>query len=85
MMASQSPCLENKQLTRIASATVLSDNAFSIMVPILDQLLHWRAGDIRNLFESYELNLTEWAKDRTDSVNVSELRSTAARAGIKVA
>ena len=30
---------ENKQLARIARSTVLSDNAFSIMVPILDQLL----------------------------------------------
>jgi phosphoserine phosphatase len=76
---------ENKQLARIATTTVLSDNAFSIMVPILDQLLHWRAGDIRNLFESYGLNLTEWAKDRTDRVNVSELRSAAARSEIKAA
>jgi phosphoserine phosphatase len=33
---------ENKQLARIAKSTVLSENAFSIMVPILDQLLHWR-------------------------------------------
>jgi predicted HAD superfamily phosphohydrolase len=76
---------ENKQLARIATSTVLSDNAFSIMVPILDQLLHWRAGDIRNLFESYGLNLTEWAKDRTDRVNVSELRSAAARSAIEAA
>ena len=35
---------ENKQLARIAKSMVLSDNAFSIMVPILDQLLHWRTG-----------------------------------------
>src|SRR5882757_10893411 len=32
---------ENKQLARIAKSTVLSDSAFSIMVPILDQLFHW--------------------------------------------
>jgi phosphoserine phosphatase len=76
---------ENKQLARIATTTVLSDSAFSIMVPILDQLLHWRAGDIRNLFESYGLNLTEWAKDRTDRVNVSELRSAVARSEIEAA
>jgi phosphoserine phosphatase len=76
---------ENKQLARIATTTVLSDSAFSIMVPILDQLLHWRAGDIRNLFESYGLNLTEWAKDRTDRVNVGELRSAAARSEVQAA
>ncbi len=69
---------ENKQLARIARSTVLSDNAFSIMVPILDQLLHWRAGDIRNLFESCGLSLNEWEKDRTDRVKISETISLAA-------
>jgi HAD superfamily phosphoserine phosphatase-like hydrolase len=64
---------ENKQLARIATSTVLSDNAFSIMVPILDQLLHWRTRDIRELFESYGLTLNEWEKDRTDRVRVSEM------------
>jgi phosphoserine phosphatase len=69
---------ENKQLARIAQSTVLSSNAFSIMVPILDQLLHWRAGDIRNLFESYGLNLNGWEKDRTDRVEITEVLSPAA-------
>src|SRR5271168_5120710 len=69
---------ENKQLARIARNAVLSDNAFSIMVPILDQLLHWRAGDIRNLFESYGLSLNEWEKDRTDRVKITEALSAAA-------
>jgi HAD superfamily phosphoserine phosphatase-like hydrolase len=64
---------ENKQLARIARSTVLSENAFSIMVPILDQLLHWRARDIRELFESYGLTLNEWEKDRTDRVRISEM------------
>jgi predicted HAD superfamily phosphohydrolase len=61
---------ENQQLARIAKSTVLSENAFSIMIPILDQLLHWRAGDIRDLFESYGLALHEWQKDRTDRVKI---------------
>jgi hypothetical protein len=43
------------------------------MVPILDQLLRWRAGDIRNLFETYGLTLNEWEKDRTDRVKISEV------------
>jgi phosphoserine phosphatase len=63
---------ENRQLARIAKSTVLSDNAFSIMVPILDQLLDWRTGDIRELFESNGLTLHEWEKDRTDRVKISE-------------
>jgi HAD superfamily phosphoserine phosphatase-like hydrolase len=64
---------ENKQLARIAQSTVLSDNAFSIMVPILDQLLGWRTGEIRALFESYGLTLGEWEKERTDRVKISEI------------
>jgi phosphoserine phosphatase len=71
---------ENKQLARIAKSTVLSENAFSIMVPILDQLLHWRTGDIRELFESYGLALNEWEKDRTDRVKIGEIPSVNARA-----
>jgi HAD superfamily phosphoserine phosphatase-like hydrolase len=63
---------ENQQLARIAKSTVLSDNAFSIMVPILDQLFHWRAGDIRDLFETYGLTLNEWEKDRTDRVKIGD-------------
>ena len=64
---------ENKQLARIAHSTVLSENALSIMVPILDQLLHWRTGNIRELFESYGLTLSEWEKDRTDRVKIAEV------------
>jgi len=66
---------ENKQLAWIAKNTVLSDNAFSIMVPILDQVLHWQTRDIRELFESYGLALNEWEKDRTDRVKISETLS----------
>lgn len=74
---------ENKQLARIARSTVISDNAFSIMVPILDQLFHWRTGEIRELFERYGLTLKEWEKDRTDRVKVSE--GFTARLGIEAA
>lgn len=71
---------ENKQLARIAQSTVLSDNAFSIMVPILDQLLDWRTGQIRALFESNGLTLHEWEKERTDRVKISEILLSHARA-----
>jgi HAD superfamily phosphoserine phosphatase-like hydrolase len=70
---------ENKQLARIAKSTVLSENAFSIMVPVLDQLLRWRTGDIRELFESYGLTLSGWEKDRTDRVKIGEVPILAAR------
>jgi len=71
---------ENKQLARIARSTVLSDNAFSVMVPILDQVLGWNAGDIRSLFESNGLTLHEWEKARTDRVTVRSVPGAAVSA-----
>jgi phosphoserine phosphatase len=71
---------ENKQLARIAQSTVISDNAFSIMVPILDQVLDWRTGKIRTLLESNGLALHEWEKERTDRVKISDLLLSQAQA-----
>jgi len=61
---------ENTQLARIARTTVLSDNAFSIMVPVLEQILGRRSADVRALFEANGLRLQEWEKARTDRVTV---------------
>jgi phosphoserine phosphatase len=72
---------ENKQLARIAQSTVLSDNAFSVMVPILDQLMDWRTAQIRSLFESNGLTLHEWEKERTDRVRISQILLGHAQAG----
>ena len=64
---------ENKPLARIARRTVLSDDAFSVTVPILEQVLGWGGVEIRALFESNGLALHEWEKARTDRVIVREL------------
>ena len=64
---------ENRQLARIARSTVLSDNAFSVMVPILDQVLGWPSAEIRSLFESNGLALQEWQKARTDRITVRDI------------
>jgi phosphoserine phosphatase len=61
---------ENKQLARIAKSTVLSDDAFSVMVPILEQVLRWGSAEIRSCFESNGLTLQEWEKARTDRVTI---------------
>jgi phosphoserine phosphatase len=62
---------DNRQLARIARSTVLSDNAFSIMVPVLDQFLDWRTGEIRALLEHNGLTLQAWEKAaRTDHVQI---------------
>jgi HAD superfamily phosphoserine phosphatase-like hydrolase len=63
---------ENLQLARIARRTVLSDDAFSVMVPVLEEVLGWRTSEIRALFESNGLTLQEWQRARTDRVIVRE-------------
>ena len=61
---------ENKLLARIAKTTVLSDSAFSIVVPILEQLAGWSSPRIRELFEAHGLSLHGWEKARTDRLTV---------------
>jgi len=61
---------ENKLIARIASCTVLSDNAFSILIPILERIVGWRPAEIRALFESYRLTVHEWERARTDRVTL---------------
>jgi predicted HAD superfamily phosphohydrolase len=63
---------ENRHLARIAKATVLSDNAFSILVPILHQVLGMRTPQIRALIESHGMVLHDWERARTDRVEIRE-------------
>jgi phosphoserine phosphatase len=64
---------ENPQLARIARRTVLSDNVFSILVPVLDEVLGMRVPEIRSLLESHGLMLDDWERARTDRVLIREL------------
>ncbi len=64
---------ENKQLSRIARTTVLSDSAFSVLVPVLDQVLGMRTSQIRTLLESSGLVLHDWERARTDRVRILSL------------
>jgi len=57
---------ETKSIGRVAQRTVLSENALSVLVPILEDILGWNAHRIRELFTSYGLALRDWDKIRTD-------------------
>src|SRR5688572_18118850 len=56
----------------IARRTVLSDDALSVLVPILEELGDWGPARIRALFESQGLLIHEWDKVRTDRVTIRE-------------
>ena len=63
---------EAQHITRIAQRTVVSDNALSVLVPVLEEVVGWDAVRIRQLFASYGLVLQEWNKARTDWVTLRE-------------
>lgn len=63
---------EAKPIARIARRTVLSDNALSVLVPILEDIAGWDVLRIRDLFESRGLVLQEWDKARTDWLTIGD-------------
>jgi phosphoserine phosphatase len=64
---------ENMQLARIARSTVLSDSAFSVLVPVLDQMLGMRTSQIRSLFESSGHFLHGWERARTERIRILDV------------
>ena len=64
---------ENRQLSRIACSTVLSDNAGSVLLPLLDQVLGMSGAQIRAQLESTGLMLDDWQRARTDRVQIREV------------
>lgn len=63
---------EAKFISRVAKRTVLSDNAMSVLVPVLEEVLRWDSGRIRRIFASYGLTLREWDKMRTDMLTIED-------------
>src|SRR6266536_6323021 len=57
---------ETRSLTRIARRTVLSENALSVLVPVLEEVAHWTQPQIRGFFESQGFHVQDWARMRTD-------------------
>jgi phosphoserine phosphatase len=63
---------ENEFITRVARRTVLSDNAMSVLVPVLEEVLRWDSSKIRRYFATQGLMLREWGKMRTDLLTIEE-------------
>jgi len=62
---------ENKYITQIARRTILSDNALSILIPMLEDILHWDSTQIRALLHAHGFLVQEWDKVRTDTLTIS--------------
>ena len=64
---------EAQSVAQIARRTVLGDDAQGVVVPILEDIFHWDAPQIRELFESRQLQIQQWAKVRTDWITISDV------------
>jgi 2-hydroxy-3-keto-5-methylthiopentenyl-1-phosphate phosphatase len=73
---------ENKYLTPIARRTILSDNACSVLVPMLEELFAWDSARVRPFFETHGLTFQEWDKVRTDSITLCQAPSPAIGAAV---
>jgi HAD superfamily phosphoserine phosphatase-like hydrolase len=63
---------QTKYIAQIAKRTILSDDALSVLIPILEDIAGWEPARIRGLFESQGFVLQDWSKVRTDFVTVRE-------------
>ncbi len=63
---------EAKFITRVAKRTVLSDNAMSVLVPVMEKVMNWDSAKIRKFFASQGLTLLEWEKVRTDMLTIQD-------------
>ena len=64
---------ENPWLAQVARATVISDNACSVLMPVLEQLFGWRMPAIRSTLENTGLRVDAWDKRRTETVRLAEV------------
>lgn len=63
---------EAKFISRIAQRTVISDNAMSVLVPVLEEVFRWDSPQIRRFFAGRGLTLREWDKMRTDLLTIED-------------
>jgi 2-hydroxy-3-keto-5-methylthiopentenyl-1-phosphate phosphatase len=61
-----------RHIAPIAKRTVLSDDALSIIVPILEEIAGWDPSRIRTFFEEQGLFIQEWDRVRADWLTITQ-------------
>jgi 2-hydroxy-3-keto-5-methylthiopentenyl-1-phosphate phosphatase len=69
---------EAQFITKVAKRTVLSDNAMSVLIPVLEDVLRWDSAKIRRFFTTRGLTVREWDKTRTDMLTIGDASETMA-------
>ena len=70
---------EARHISQIAKRTVISDDALSVLVPVLEEIGGYDATRIRMLFEEHGLLIQEWDRVRTDWLTIADGGPVAAR------
>ena len=63
---------EAREVAHIAKRTVISDDALSVLVPILEEIAGFAPAQIRALFEDHGLVIQEWDRVRTDWLTIRD-------------
>lgn len=63
---------ENPFIAPIARRTILSDDALSVLVPILEDIAGCDAAGVRGVFSRHGLEIQEWGKVRTDFLTIRD-------------
>ncbi|HLK85688.1 MAG TPA: haloacid dehalogenase-like hydrolase [Candidatus Binataceae bacterium] len=63
---------EAKYITQIARRTIISDDALSVLVPVLEHVAGWSPERIRALFEAHGVLIQQWDRVRTDWLRIGE-------------
>lgn len=63
---------EARDISQIAKRTVVSDDALSVLVPILEEVVGYGPHEIRVLLERHGFVIQDWDKVRTDWVTIRE-------------
>jgi 2-hydroxy-3-keto-5-methylthiopentenyl-1-phosphate phosphatase len=66
---------EAKLVAQIARRTILGDDALSVLVPILEEIVGMTPTSIRSFFEGHGLAIQEWDKVRTDWLTIGQSAS----------
>ena len=63
---------EARHIASIARRTVMSDDALSVLIPVLEDILGYDRSRIRGLFEQHGVLIQEWDRVRTDWLTIRD-------------
>jgi phosphoserine phosphatase len=63
---------EARHITQVARRTVMSDDALSVLIPILEDIGTFTRAQIRTFFETHGLLIQDWDRVRTDWLTIAD-------------